>query len=321
MEEIGSNILFSNSIDSLFLPKADNISTIEQSEIIQLNTSFEFPDLVELFPASDSNATGNSFLFENHQNTENVNFFGDINPISNEPWKLFENNSPATESTNSSLNKLEVSISNIKIEKKEIIDESKVRKQNLSEIKPNIEGLEEQEEKQDEPSSPARKRQKQNITPTKKAKKQLSPEELEEKKKMQLEKRLIKNRRTADISRKRKKAKKATFEESIKTLAVDNISLEKQSIELSAENRVLKTEYLALLSLIQNTPKLSKMFDTISTLAVTQPPEKLVMANTASAASVYLLNVIYSIHQTWNMLKTVNPEQKVNQPLPNIVVN
>lgn len=162
-------------------------------------------------------------------------------------------------------------------------------------------------------------------TPKKKSKKQMTPEELEQKKKMQLEKRLIKNRRTAEISRKRKKAKKFTLEESLQQLTEQSVLLEKQSIEVSCENRVLKTEYYALLSLILNIPALAKKFDKISEIVVDQKEKKIFMDHSGQFASVYLFNLIYSIHQQWIQMK-----ESINQNLPpindqsslqNIIVN
>jgi len=309
---------FNFSLDSLFLPKEAEASPSEYQKDSNtndsLNVSLDFPELIELVAPIDTTG-GNAFLFENPSSSGNFNFFGDYNNFFNntsadEPWKLFREQS----NSNGDLKvKVETPMFNIK---KEENPAQKVEVQ----IKP--EDLVKEQEAE-EPSSPVLKKQKTSKI-TKKTKKNLLPEELEEKKKQQLERRLIKNRRTADISRKRKKAKKVTLQESLKKLSEDNKILQKQSIEFSAENRVLKSEYLALMSLIQNTPKLSKMFDKISNLAVSQPPEKLVMANTASAASVYLLNIIYSIHQTWNLLKTVNNEsvnQTANPSLQNIPVN
>jgi len=154
-------------------------------------------------------------------------------------------------------------------------------------------------------------------TPKKKSKKLMTPKELEDKKKMQLQKRLIKNRRTAEISRKRKKAKKFTLEESLQQLKEQAIQLDKQSIEVSCENRVLKTEYYALLSLILSIPALAKKFDKISEIVVDQKDKKIFnLEQTGQFASVYLFNIIYSIHQQWIQMKETLSNQNL-PPIPN----
>lgn len=155
-------------------------------------------------------------------------------------------------------------------------------------------------------------------TPKKKSKKLMTPEELENKKKDQLQKRLIKNRRTAEISRKRKKAKKYTLEESLQQLKDQAIQLDKQSIEVSCENRVLKTEYYALLSLILSIPALAKKFDKISEIVVDQKDKKVFnLEQTGQFASVYLYNIIYSIHQQWVQMKQTISSQGIPQNIDN----
>ena len=156
----------------------------------------------------------------------------------------------------------------------------------------------------------------------KKSKKEMTPEELEEKKKMQLEKRLIKNRRTAEVSRKRKKVKKLTLEESLQQLSLQSKDLEKQSIEVSCENRVLKAEYFALLSLILNTPALANRFDKISEIVVDQKEKNKNIYHdpTGQMASVYLFNIIYAIHQQWMQMKQPN-SQIPNTSFQNVKVN
>jgi len=318
-----SNLL-NLSIDSLFAAPKElpQLSESTKETTNPLNSSLDFPDLIELVPQTD-HSTNNAFLFET-PSSGNFNFFGEYDnlfqPTNNdEPWKLF---------SGESVNNFSYDLTFIKPEDAGSKNSSIKMEPNLTPIK--LEEVKNEEIKEEEDSADSsthtKKKQKKNansLNGPRKSKKDLSAEELEEKKKQQLEKRLVKNRRTADISRKRKKARKATLEDTLKRLTTDSVQLERQSIELNAENRVLKSEYLALLTLIQNTPKLSKMFDKISNLAVSQPPEKLVMADTASAASVYLLNVIYSIHQTWNLLKNVNNNnnESVNPSLPNIAVN
>eukprot|EP01091_Cochliopodium_minus_P012290 TRINITY_DN3692_c0_g1_i1.p1 TRINITY_DN3692_c0_g1~~TRINITY_DN3692_c0_g1_i1.p1 ORF type:complete len:299 (-),score=84.49 TRINITY_DN3692_c0_g1_i1:69-965(-) len=167
-------------------------------------------------------------------------------------------------------------------------------------------------------------------TPKKKSKKLMTPEELENKKKDQLQKRLIKNRRTAEISRKRKKAKKYTLEESLQQLKDQAIQLDKQSIEVSCENRVLKTEYYALLSLILSIPALAKKFDKISEIVVDQKDKKIFnLEQTGQFASVYLFNIIYSIHQQWVQMKQTisshglpqNIENQSQTSLQDVIVN
>jgi len=283
-----------NPLDSLFQQKEQNPPQTNDNNF--LNTSFDFtsfPDLVELFPADNiSNAANTSYT------ETNDNYFGESNTenLFNESWNVLN----AVPSVQLAPDNVPVPTEIKKEIKVETIDIKAIKmEENLS---PSM------------PQSPARKK-------LKKSKKEMTKEELEEKKRQQTEKRILKNRRTADVSRRRKKAKKVTLEESLKQLSEDQKVLEKQTIEMSAENRVLKSEYLALLSLIQNTPKLSKLFDKITTLSVSQP-EKLVMADTASVASVYLVNMLYSLHQTWNMMKNIPTEQKMPvYPLPGISTN
>lgn len=269
------------------------------------HVSMDFPELVELFP---TNLNQEYNVETNVIEADSDNLFGENNQLfQGENWQLFDM-PPISKETNpaqildANFNGSEQILQRgAKLE--EILEKGIVKEENSS---------------SSSPEAPARKKQKQNSGGKKK--KDLTPEELEQKKREQLEKRIMKNRRTADISRKRKKAKKQTLEESLKSLKEDSVTFEKQSIELNAENKVLKSEYFALLSLIQNTPKLSKMFDKISTIAVSQPPEK-VVADTASAASVYLINMLYSIHHSWNAIKNLPPAVGQNFANSQIPVN
>jgi len=307
----------------------ENKTNVEVPKVEEkLFDSFSFESL--LLPVEDRNisisANDETMATNELFNNRDTNFFSQLELNSNENAEIaFQPNSYPFE-FDQQQNNWDSFASNFNIA------EYETNYKNMDEEKANIVQVKKEETNLEENSnseSPETKRQKVDTNVAlKKKKKDMTPQELKERKKQQTERRQAKNRKTADISRKRKQAKKVTLEESLKNLTDERKELEKQSLELNAENRVLKAEYLALLSLVQSTPKLSTMFDKISELAVSQP-EKMLAANTASsAASVYFLNVVFSLHQTWNVMKALtlqnnnNASNSNNINLPNnIIVN
>eukprot|EP01116_Phalansterium_solitarium_P025627 TRINITY_DN9900_c0_g1_i1.p1 TRINITY_DN9900_c0_g1~~TRINITY_DN9900_c0_g1_i1.p1 ORF type:complete len:568 (-),score=127.71 TRINITY_DN9900_c0_g1_i1:149-1726(-) len=72
--------------------------------------------------------------------------------------------------------------------------------------------------------------------------------------------RLQANKKSAQASRERKRQLKDLLEDDVNELTADNSQMEREIIELETENRVLKSEFIHIQELINNTPHLAKMF-------------------------------------------------------------
>lgn len=301
---------------------------------INLNSSIKkedgnFLEAMEWDSFTNNNQNEENSFLENLFNTEG-NIFGNETISTNNLDQLLMSNDEMAPNNNNN-NQNDVQEEGEKQIKQPILNKNNTIPQLIIE-ETYLEKMPKTKKTKTEPKTPnsSKQPQQQQIAPTtpikKKSKKDMTPEEIEEKKKIQLEKRLIKNRRTAEISRNRKKAKKYTLEESMIQLTEQSKMLEKQSLEVAVENRVLKTEYYALLSLILNIPALAKKFDKISEIVVDQKDNKKIFNDqSGQIASVYLYNIIFSIHQQWiqmkqNSLNNLN-SLPIDNTLQNVIVN
>jgi hypothetical protein len=146
------------------------------------------------------------------------------------------------------------------------------------------------------------------------AQRQLSPEEMKE---LKRQRRLIKNRESAQASRQRKKNYVETLEAQVTNLATENANLKERITSLSTENARLKEEVMFLNDLIKKTPGLSTMFNSSLQMlsAVDASPngkqtQQLISTN-AKAAGLVLLVLLFSFGLFFN------PSQlQQQQPLP-----
>jgi hypothetical protein len=130
------------------------------------------------------------------------------------------------------------------------------------------------------------------------AQRELTPAEIKE---LKRQRRLIKNRESAQASRQRKKNYVGTLEAQVASLANENANLKERITSLATENARLKEEVSFLNDLIKKTPGLSTLFNSglqmLSSVGKVQnskqtPPQ--LLSTNARAAGVVLLVLLFS---------------------------
>lgn len=119
----------------------------------------------------------------------------------------------------------------------------------------------------------------------------------DEKKELKKQRRLIKNRESAQASRQRKKSYIEKLEQKVQSLATTNATLKQQITSLQSENNSLKEEVVYLQNVIKKTPGLSTLFNTginyVASLAKQQQHQPN-LQNNVRAAGVCLLILLFS---------------------------
>jgi len=120
-------------------------------------------------------------------------------------------------------------------------------------------------------------------------------------------KRLEANKRSAQLSRERKKSLKLELEQKLDSLSQENESLGTQIIQMETENKVLKGEFIQLQKLISESPVLTKMMDRATSMALPMPQDAPPASSETKtlfspgtfdpAAFMYLMIVLQSFNQ------------------------
>ncbi len=133
----------------------------------------------------------------------------------------------------------------------------------------------------------------------------------EERKELKRQRRLIKNRESAQASRQRKKNYMETLEQQVATLNSENNRLREHITALSTENKSLKDEVIYLHDMIKKTPGLSTLFTAgASYMASFSKGQQNLSANVKSAG-LCLMILLFSFGLFFNNMQ---PQQQ--QALP-----
>jgi len=139
----------------------------------------------------------------------------------------------------------------------------------------------------------------------------------EEQKELKRQRRLIKNRESAQASRQRKKDYIDQLEEKVAKLTSDNVAMKERITALQTENKSLKDEVIYLHSVIKKNPGLSSLFQGMNYLGKVS---KQGYSNNVKVAGVCLMIILFSFGLFFNSNNTpALPFNSVREPIPEVL--
>jgi hypothetical protein len=133
----------------------------------------------------------------------------------------------------------------------------------------------------------------------------------EERKELKRQRRLIKNRESAQASRQRKKNYMETLEQQVATLNGENNRLREHITALGTENKSLKEEVMYLHDMIKKTPGLSTLFTAGSNYMASFSKGQQNLSSNVKSAGLCLMILLFSFGLFFNNMQ---PQQQ--QALP-----
>lgn len=143
----------------------------------------------------------------------------------------------------------------------------------------------------------------------------------EEEKDIKRQRRLIKNRESAQMSRERKKHMVDDMRDKVSALQNENSRLATRVTELNAENKTLKEEVLQLQSVINKSSFLTQLLKNVTSIKSKSAQQSLsVISNKAKAAGICLMVVLFTFGMFFNQA-AVNPafEPATRFDIPSVI--